>query len=122
MEAAAQRDVCLLRLRKLARCDLPLIECLVGGNGHHDFVADTQEQEPTLWQIKRHLADDLVEALREKLFADGANPTLSRLALHQLLVEHLAKTSDIDSRGGLVTHVLDPVLAYFKSRERLQNG
>ena len=101
---------------------LPLVKSLVGGNSHHDLVSDSQEKKTTLWQVQGHLADNLVEALGKELLSDRANAALTGLALHQLLIEHLSETSHIDSGGGLVAHVLDPVLATFDPLSRRKDG
>ena len=88
-----------------------LVECLVSGDGHHDFVTDTEEKQTTLWQVQRHLTNDLIKALGEELLTDWADATLPSLTLHKLLVKHFTQSRDIDSRGGLMAHILDPVLA-----------
>ena len=91
---------------------LPLIECLIRGDCHHDLVPDTEQKETSFRQIERNLTDDLIEALREKLLSDRADSTFSSLALHKLLVKHFSQTSYINSAGWLMAHILDPVLAY----------
>ena len=90
---------------------LPLIERLVGSDGHHDLVANAEEKKSALGQVQGDLADDLIEALGEELLTDGADATLSSLTLHKLLIKHFSQSGDIDSRGGLMTHILNPVLA-----------
>ena len=89
---------------------LPLVESLVGRDGHHDLVADPQEEKTTLRQVQRDLTDDLVKTLGEELFSDGANTAFAGLPLHQLLIEHLSEACHIDSGGWLVAHILYPVL------------
>ena len=88
-----------------------LIESLVGSDGHHDLVTDTEKQKAALGQVESHLTDDLVEALGEELLTHWANAALSGLTLHELLVQHFSESGDINSAGGLVAHILDPVLA-----------
>lgn len=98
-----------------------LVERLISSDGHPDLIADAQEHKATLGQIERHLTDDLVEALREKLLAHWADAALPRLTLHQFLVEHLSQSGDVDSRRWLVAHVLDPLLAVFLPLSWRQN-
>ena len=93
-------------------CYLPLVKGLVGGNGHHDFITDTEEEKTSLGQVKSNLTDDLIKALGEELLTDGANATLSSLTFHKLLVEHFSESGHIDSGGGLVANVLDEVLTF----------
>ena len=61
--------------------------------------------------MKADLTDDFVKTLREKLLSNWANATLTSLPFHELLVKHLTQTSNINTAGGLVANVLDPVLA-----------
>ena len=89
---------------------LPLVKGLIGSDGHLNLVTDSEEEKSTLWQIQSDLTNDLVEALGEELLTNGANATLSGLALHELLVEHFSESSHIDSRSWLVAHILDPLL------------
>ena len=91
---------------------LPLVESLVGGDSHHDLVTNTEEEQSALGQVQSNLADDLIEALGEEFLTDRANATLSGLTLHKLLIKHFSKSSDIDSRGGLMTNILNPVFSY----------
>ena len=98
-----------------------MIECLVGSDGHHNLVSDTQEKEAALRQVESHLTDDLIEALREELLTHWADSTLSGLALHELLIEHLTKAGHIDSRSWLVTNVLDPMLALNEKKDDISS-
>jgi len=70
------------------------------------------------------LADNFIKALREEFFSDWADAALPGLALHKFLVEHFSKSSDIDPAGGLMTHILDPLLAYTlkKSKDVKENS
>ena len=47
-----------------------LIEGLVGGNCHLDFVTDSEQKETALGLRQGYLSDNFIEALGEKLFAD----------------------------------------------------
>jgi len=91
--------------------NLPLVERLIGGDCHFYLVSNAKKDEAALGQVQRHLSNDFVEALREELLANGTDSTLSRLTLHELLVEHFSQAGDIDSASRLMTHVLNPVLA-----------
>ena len=84
---------------------------MVGGDSHHDLVTNTEEEQSALGQVESDLTDDFIEALGEELLTDGANATLSSLTFHKLLIKHFSQSGDIDSRGGLMTHILNPVFA-----------
>ena len=87
--------------------NIPLIECLVGGNCHFDFITNSEKKESTFWLVESYLTDNFVKALGEKLLSDWADSTLAGLALHELLIEHLSKTGNINSRCWLMAHILD---------------
>jgi hypothetical protein len=91
--------------------NLPLVEGLVGGDGHLNLVADTEEENATLGLTESDLADDFIEALGEQFFADGANSGLTGLTFHQFLIEGLTETGNIDSGSLLMADVFDEVLA-----------
>ena len=90
-----------LNSRKVSFCglnlNLPLVKGLIRGNSHLDLVANSEQEQTSFGLTQSDLTNDLIEALREKLFTHWANATFSRLTLHQFLVQHLTKLSDIDS-------------------------
>jgi hypothetical protein len=88
-----------------------LVESLVCGDGHLDLISDSKQQKASLWLTQSYLSDDLVEALGEKFFSNWADAALACLTLHQLLIEHLAETSHVDTGCLLMGDVLDVVLA-----------
>jgi len=93
--------------------DGTLVESLVGGDSHLDFISDSQEEDTTLGLSQSNLTDNLIEALGEELFSDGADTALTGLTLHQFLIESLSETRNINSGGLLVRNIFDEVLAVF---------
>ena len=92
---------------------LPLVKSLVCCNSHPNLIANTEENEASLGQVESDLTNNLIKALREEFFTDGADAALSSLAFHQLLVKHLSESRDIDSGSGLMAHILNPLFAIF---------
>ena len=90
---------------------LLLVQNSVGFICALDVVTDAMEEHTTVRVIKGNLADNLIEALTKEFFTDGAEAGLTSLSLQQFLVQHLTKTCYIDSRGGLMAHLLHEVFA-----------
>ena len=111
-----------LQLRPHGESDRALVQGLVSGDGHLDLIADSQEEEATLGLVKGHLSDDLVEALREELLADGADATLAGLTLHKLLIELLTEACDINTGRLLVRDVGDVMLSILYPLLRWEDG
>ena len=88
-----------------------VVERVVGLYVRVDVTLDAQKEQASLRHVKRHLANDLLEALLEELFANWADTAFPRLALHQLLVEHLTEPRHINPACRLRARLLDPVLA-----------
>ena len=74
-----------------------LIQTLVGGNRHLNFVAHSHEQEATLGAVHGDLTDELVEALRIQLLADGADTSFTGLPPLQLLIKSILQLDNIDA-------------------------
>lgn len=86
-----------LELLAHGKCYGRLVEGLICGDGHHDFIADAEQEQAAFWQIQSHLTNDFVEALTEEFFTNGADATFPGLALHQLLIEHLSEACNVNS-------------------------
>jgi len=102
-----------LELLAHGESDGTLVESLVSGDSHLDFISDSQEEDTTLGLSQSNLTDNLIEALGEELFSDGADTALTGLTLHQFLIESLSETRNINSGGLLVRNIFDEVLAVF---------
>ena len=90
---------------------LLLVQNRVGVIGALDVITDAMEEHTAVGVIEGNLADNLVKALAEKFLTDWAEAGLTSLPLKQLLVEHLSEACHVDSRGGLMAHLLYEVLA-----------
>ena len=101
--------------------DSALVQSLICSVSQLDIISDSQEEQAPLRLIKRHLSDNLIEALLEQFLTDGAEPGLTRLPLEQLLVEHLTEPGHIDTTGWLVAHLLHEVLTLLDPLSRRQN-
>ena len=88
--------------------DRALIESLVGLNGHLDLISHTHEQETALSAVNGDLTDELIEALGEELFAEGADTRLASLSTLKLLIEPILQIDYIDLSGGLGRNVTHP--------------
>jgi len=93
--------------------DRALIESLVGLDGHLDLITHTHEQETALSAVNGDLADELIEALGEELFAEGADACLASLRALKLLIELILQIDHIDLSGGLGRNVTHPEASYF---------
>ena len=102
-----------LQLFSHSECYRALVEGLIGGNSHFNFISHSEQKKASLWLAQSNLTDDFIETLRKQFFSDRANAALSSLAFHQLLVKHLSESGDVDSRCRLVAHILNIMLASF---------
>ena len=90
-----------------------LIESLVGLDGHLDLITHSHQQETTLSAVNGNLADELIEALREELFAERADACLASLRALKLLIEVILQVDHIDLSGGLWRNVTHPEASTF---------
>ena len=84
---------------------------MVGRDVRIDVSLDAQEEKAALRHEQCDLSDDLLKALLEELFTDGADPTLTGLPLHQFLVELLSQAGHVDTVGSLSARLLHPVFS-----------
>ena len=90
---------------------LPLIKNLIGLVGHIDLISNAKEQQASFSRVESGLANDLIKALVEELFTHRTKTRFTSLSFEKFLIEHLSKTSHVDSCGWLVAHILHEVLA-----------
>ena len=109
-----------LQLFASCECHRAVIEGLVSLDVGVDVAFDSQEKKTAFRHVKSDLADDLLEALLEEFLTHRADALFTSLPLHQLLVKHLTKTSNIDSGSWLRASLLHPVLTYRKQNYALQ--
>jgi len=100
-----------LQLFSHGESDRRLIQGLVSSNRHLDLVSHSKKKKSSLWLAESYLSNDFIEALREKLLSDRTDATFSGLPFHELLIEHLSKPSNINSRSWLMADVLNVVLS-----------
>ena len=100
-----------------AVCDRAIVKLLQGALNHTLLVSDSNELVTTLNTVKSDLTNNLIEALGEKLFTDGADAVRASFLLKDLLVQALLKVDNVCARcrrGGNITHpelvVLDDLL------------
>lgn len=121
--ALLEVTLAVLRLQLLAHCESHgrLVKRLVRCDRHLDLVADAQEQQTALRLRNRNLTNNFVEALRKQFFANRANASFTRLALHQLAVKHLSQAGYVDTACLLRANVHDVVLAVLDPLAGWQN-
>ena len=104
--------------------DRALVKRLVGLNGHLDFVARAHQKETAFSTVDRDLTDQLVEALRVKLLAHGADTGVARALLLDLVVKLVLKVHHVHFGCGLrrnVTYIKRAALRVFPWRkDRIQ--
>ena len=85
-----------------------LVQRLVGLHSHLDLVADSHQQEASLGAVDGDLADELIEALRVQLLANGADASLAGLSSLQGFVEAVLELNNIDAVSRRRRDVTDP--------------
>ena len=93
----------LLRHERLSHAvsDRALVEGLVGLDRHLDLISHTDEEEAALGSIDSDLSDQLVEALGEEFFAEGADASLSSLGALERSIEFVLQVDHVDLSGWL---------------------
>jgi hypothetical protein len=79
-----------LQLLSHGKSHRALVQGLVGGNCHFDFITHSQQEKPSLGLTQSYLTDDLIEALGKQFLTNRADAAFSSLALHELLVKHFS--------------------------------
>ena len=77
-------------------------------DGHLDLISDTDEEEASLSAVDSDLADELIEALSEQLFTEGANSSFSCLASLQGGIKIVLQIDNVNLSGGLWRYVTHP--------------
>ena len=98
-----------------------LVQRLVGLHGHLDLVADSHQQEASLGAVDGDLTDELIEALRVQLLANGADASLAGLSSLQGFVEAVLELNNIDAVSRRRRDVTDPESAILGELTRWQD-
>ena len=102
--------------------DWAVVKALEGLFSHAHLISDSKEQVTSFGTVNGDLADYLVEALTEQLFADWTDTTVTGLLRVQVLIKAFNKVDNIMCGGGRWRHVADPKLALFDDFLRWQNA
>ena len=111
-----------LKLFSHCKCGRVLIQCLVCGNCHFDFISNSQKKNTSFWLMKSYLSNDFIKRLAKKFFSNWANTTFSCLSFHELLIKHFSKSGNVNSGSWLVANVLNEVLTRFNPFSWWKNG
>ena len=93
----------LLRHERLSHAvsDRALVEGLVGLDRHLDLISHAHKEEAALGGVDSDLSDQLVEALGEEFFAEGADAGLSSLGALERSIKFVLQVDHVDLSGWL---------------------
>ena len=97
------------------------VKCLVGLDGHLNFIADSDKQEAALRTVDCDLTNQFVEALGEELLTERADSSFAGLTSLDCGVELILQVDHVDLCGGLRRNVTDPERAGFSVLARRQD-
>ena len=90
-----------------------VVQRLVSIDSHTNLIPNPQQKQPPLRPVHRDLPNKLVERLGVKVLTDGAQASLTGLALKVTAVEVLLKGDDVMAGGGVLGDVLHPGAGFF---------